>query len=92
MRVHLYTSLCCLVVLSTLADTDVFLYSFLTRTDFGVEPLKETEKYIKIRKKECYSVTLIALIFVPETGHLIEYVMNCVFSDAVFLLWNDYLL
>ena len=39
-----------------------------------------------------YSVTLIALIFVPETGHLIEYVMNCVFSDAVFLLWNDYLL
>jgi len=27
-----------LVVLSTLADTDVFLYSFLTRTDFGVEP------------------------------------------------------
>ncbi|MGE7113710.1 hypothetical protein, partial [Lysinibacillus sp. NPDC047702] len=31
-------SLCCLVVLSTLADTDVFLYSFLARTDFGVEP------------------------------------------------------
>ncbi|WP_156304711.1 PhzF family phenazine biosynthesis protein, partial [Lysinibacillus sp. FJAT-14745] len=25
-------------VLSTLADTDVFLYSFLARTDFGVEP------------------------------------------------------
>ena len=44
MRVHLYTSLCCLVVLSTLADTDVFLYSFLARTDFGVEPIKTMKK------------------------------------------------